>query len=107
MKARLPIKTLQKQLLNWYEEEKREMPWRNDREPYRILVSEFMLQQTQVKIVIPYFERWMKSFPTLKKLAQARETTVLKHWEGLGYYSRARNLRKGIQEYNYLFAYCK
>ena len=98
MKARLPIKTLQKQLLNWYEEEKREMPWRNDREPYRILVSEFMLQQTQVKIVIPYFERWMKSFPTLKKLAQARETTVLKHWEGLGYYSRARNLRKAAQK---------
>ena len=73
--------TLQKKLLHWYENEKREMPWRNNPNPYRILVSEFMLQQTQVKIVIPYFERWMKSFPTLKKLAQARETTVLKHWE--------------------------
>ena len=91
-------KTLQKKLLNWYADEKREMPWRDNLDPYRILVSEFMLQQTQVKTVIPYFERWMKSFPTLKKLAQARETTVLKHWEGLGYYSRARNLRKTAQK---------
>ena len=73
-------KTLQKHLLNWYEDEKREMPWRNNCDPYRILVSEFMLQQTQVKTVIPYFERWIKSFPTLKKLAAARESTVLKHW---------------------------
>ncbi len=73
------------------------MPWRNDRNPYRILVSEFMLQQTQVKTVIPYFERWMKSFPTLQKLARARESTILKHWEGLGYYSRARNLKKTAQ----------
>jgi A/G-specific adenine glycosylase len=95
--ARLPIKTLQTRLLKWYGEEKREMPWRNNRDPYRILVSEFMLQQTQVKTVIPYFERWMKSFPTLQKLARAREFTVLKHWEGLGYYSRARNLRKTAQ----------
>ncbi len=74
------------------------MPWRNNRNPYRILVSEFMLQQTQVKTVIPYFERWMKSFPTLQKLAQARESTVLKHWEGLGYYSRARNLKRTAQK---------
>ena len=91
------LKTLQKKLLNWYGEEKREMPWRNDRNPYRILVSEFMLQQTQVKTVIPYFERWMKSFPTVQKLARARESTILKHWEGLGYYSRARNLKKSAQ----------
>ena len=73
------------------------MPWRNNLDPYRILVSEFMLQQTQVTPLIPYFERWMKSFPTLQKLAQARESAVLKHWEGLGYYSRARNLRKTAQ----------
>lgn len=90
-------KTLQQKLLSWYEEEKREMPWRENLDPYRILVSEFMLQQTQVKTVIPYFEQWMKSFPTLEKLGQARESTVLKHWEGLGYYSRARNLRKAAQ----------
>ncbi|HIE42675.1 MAG TPA: A/G-specific adenine glycosylase [Nitrospinaceae bacterium] len=97
MKTRISSKILQKLLLNWYEEEKREMPWRNNLDPYRILVSEFMLQQTQVKTVIPYFERWIKSFPTLRKLAQARESIVLKHWEGLGYYSRARNLRKAAQ----------
>jgi A/G-specific adenine glycosylase len=90
-------KTMQKKLLKWYGEEKREMPWRNSRNPYSILVSEFMLQQTQVKTVIPYFERWMKSFSTLKKLAQAHDSTVLKHWEGLGYYSRARNLKKTAQ----------
>ncbi len=89
--------TLQKKLLTWYEKEKREMPWRNDLNPYRILVSEFMLQQTQVKTVISYFERWMKSFPSLQKLAKAQESTVLKHWEGLGYYSRARNLKKTAQ----------
>ncbi len=74
------------------------MPWRNNRNPYSILVAEFMLQQTQVKTVIPYFERWMKSFPNLKKLAGAHESTVLKHWEGLGYYSRARNLHKSAQK---------
>ena len=98
MTPRISTKTLQKKLLNWYEDEKRELPWHNNRDPYRILVSEFMLQQTQVKMVIPYFERWIKSFPTLQKLAEARESTVLKHWEGLGYYSRARNLRKAAQK---------
>ena len=90
-------RTLQKKLLDWYRKEKRAMPRRNNRNPYNILVSEFMLQQTQVKTVIPYFERWMKSFPTIQKLARARESTVLKHWEGLGYYSRARNLKKAAQ----------
>jgi A/G-specific adenine glycosylase len=98
MNTRIPTKTLQTKLLKWYEKEKREMPWRKNQDPYRILVSEIMLQQTQVKTVIPYFERWMKSFPTLKKLAQARESTVLKHWEGLGYYSRARNLKKAAKQ---------
>lgn len=98
MEPGISSRTSQKQLLKWYEEEKREMPWRNNQNPYRILVSEFMLQQTQVKTVIPYFERWMKSFPTVQKLAQAPESTVLKHWEGLGYYSRARNLKKAAQK---------
>ena len=97
MLIKISKKPLQKKLLDWYQKEKREMPWRNNRNPYRILVSEFMLQQTKVKTVIPYFERWMKSFPTLQKLARARESTVLKHWEGLGYYSRARNLKKTAQ----------
>ena len=85
------IKTFQSRLLNWYNNQKRGMPWRKNRDPYRILVSEFMLQQTQVKTVIPYFKKWMKSFPTTKKLASASESNVLKHWEGLGYFSRARN----------------
>ena len=97
MNTHVSSNTLQKKLLAWYEKEKREMPWRNNLNPYRILVSEFMLQQTQVKTVIPYFERWIKSFPTLQKLARAQESTVLKHWEGLGYYSRARNLKKTAQ----------
>jgi len=97
MNTHVSSKSLQNKLLAWFEKEKREMPWRNDLNPYRILVSEFMLQQTQVKTVIPYFERWMKSFPTLQKLAKAQESTVLKHWEGLGYYSRARNLKKTAQ----------
>ena len=88
------IKIFQSRLLNWYNNQKREMPWRKNRDPYRILVSEFMLQQTQVKTVIPYFKKWMESFPTAKKLASASESNVLKHWEGLGYYSRARNLLK-------------
>ena len=78
------IKTFQSRLLNWYNNQKREMPWRKTRDPYRILVSEFMLQQTQVKTVIPYYRKWMESFPTAKKLASATESNVLKHSEGLG-----------------------
>ncbi|MEK9628256.1 MAG: A/G-specific adenine glycosylase [Nitrospinota bacterium] len=92
------IKKTQTRLLKWYHRQKREMPWRENRNPYRIFVSEFMLQQTQVKTVIPYFNKWMKSFPTVKKLAAASESKVLKHWEGLGYYSRARNLLKSAKQ---------
>ena len=88
---------IQKTLLDWFDRDQRDMPWRGTGNPYPIWVSEIMLQQTQVKTVIPYFERWMKSFPTLKKLAGAREETVLKHWEGLGYYSRARNLHRAAK----------
>ena len=88
------IKNFHSRLLSWYDQKKRDLPWRKNRDPYRILVSEFMLQQTQVKTVIPYFIKWMKSFPTVKRLATASESNVLKHWEGLGYYSRARNLLK-------------
>ena len=71
MIAQNKIKNLQSRLLKWYDEQKRDMPWRKNRNPYRILVSEFMLQQTQVKTVIPYYKKWMKSFPTAKKLATA------------------------------------
>ncbi len=94
MLARKTVKTLQSSLTDWYQQEKRDLPWRETRNPYHILVSEFMLQQTQVKTVIPYYTRWAKSFPTVQKLAAASESRVLKHWEGLGYYSRARNLHR-------------
>jgi A/G-specific adenine glycosylase len=90
-------RNIQKSLLGWFDREQRDMPWRRTGDPYPIWVSEIMLQQTQVKTVIPYFERWMKSFPTLQKLARSREETVLKHWEGLGYYSRARNLHRAAK----------
>lgn len=91
------IKSIQASLAKWYRQEKRDLPWRDTQDPYRILVSEFMLQQTQVKTVIPYYQRWIKSFPNAKVLAKARETNVLKHWEGLGYYSRARNLHRSAK----------
>ena len=88
---------LQTALLGWFDSEQRDMPWRGTGDPYRIWVSEIMLQQTQVNTVIPYYQRWMKSFPTPHKLARSREETVLKHWEGLGYYSRARNLHQAAK----------
>ena len=97
MKSTAAKRKIQKALLGWFDTEQRDMPWRRTGNPYPIWVSEIMLQQTQVKTVIPYFERWMKSFPTLQKLARAREDTVLKHWEGLGYYSRARNLHRAAK----------
>ena len=89
--------TIVKNLLRWYLTEARELPWRQNRDPYGIWVSEIMLQQTQVKTVIPYWERWMKRLPDVDRLARARETTVIKLWEGLGYYSRARNLQRAAQ----------
>ena len=85
-------------LLEWYNENKRDLPWRRERDPYRIWVSEIMLQQTKVDTVIPYFERFMSLFPDSNTLAQAEEETVLKAWEGLGYYSRARNLHQAVKE---------
>ena len=84
-------------LLAWYEANKRDLPWRRLRDPYAIWVSETMLQQTRVETVIPYWERWLTLFPTVEALAQAPESDVLKAWEGLGYYSRARNLQKAAQ----------
>ncbi|HLV66309.1 MAG TPA: A/G-specific adenine glycosylase [Polyangiaceae bacterium] len=84
-------------LLRWYEEVGRDLPWRRHREPYAIWVSEVMLQQTQVRTVLPYFERWLRRFPTLSALAAADEDAVLHAWEGLGYYSRARNLRRAAR----------
>jgi len=81
-----------RRLLRWYRAHKRELPWRATRDPYRIWISEVMLQQTTVPAVIPYFERWIERFPDIKALARADLQSVLKEWQGLGYYQRARNL---------------
>jgi len=84
-------------LLKWYRQYARDLPWRRTRDPYAIWLSEIMLQQTQVQTVVAYYERFLKRLPTVEKLARARLDTVLKLWEGLGYYSRARNLHKAAQ----------
>jgi A/G-specific adenine glycosylase len=84
----------QRSLLNWYGANARVLPWRVAPSPYKTVVSEFMLQQTQVKTVLPYFARWLETLPDFASLAAASEAQVLKLWEGLGYYSRARNLHK-------------
>jgi A/G-specific adenine glycosylase len=90
-------------ILNWYTRQGRKLPWRGSLNPYAVWVSEIMLQQTRVETVIPYFERWMERFPSIAALAAASEQEVLSVWEGLGYYSRARNLYKAarivMQEY--------
>ncbi|MFC6200517.1 A/G-specific adenine glycosylase [Lactiplantibacillus nangangensis] len=88
------IKAFQTTLLDWYDKAGRDLPWRHDHEPYHIWVSEIMLQQTQVQTVIPYYERFMAWFPTVTALAQAPEERLLKAWEGLGYYSRVRNMQR-------------
>ena len=85
-------------LLAWYDEEMRLLPWRENTDPYRVWVSEIMLQQTQVVTVIPYFHRFLEWFPTIRDLANAPEDKLLKAWEGLGYYSRVRNMQKAAQE---------
>ncbi len=82
-------------LKDWFLANRRSLPWRRDPTPYKVWVSEIMLQQTQVAVVIPYFERWMEEFPNIERLAQTPLEKILKCWEGLGYYSRARNLLKG------------
>lgn len=87
----------QQDLIEWYNQNKRDLPWRKNRDAYRIWISEVMLQQTTVAAVIPYYEKFMKRFPTVKKLAEASEPEVLEMWAGLGYYSRARNLHKASQ----------
>lgn len=85
-------------LLDWYEYNARELPWRSDVSPYRTWISEIMLQQTQVETVMPYFARWMARFPDIETLAAADEQDVLAVWEGLGYYSRARNLHRAARQ---------
>lgn len=88
---------VQNRLLPWFEEHQRDLPWRRKRTPYRVWISEAMLAQTRVDTVIPYFGRFMKRFPSLRALAAAPLDDVLKQWEGLGYYSRARNLHKAAR----------
>ena len=80
-------------LLYWYSQNKRDLPWRNTRDPYKIWLSEIILQQTRVNQGLPYFVRFLNEFPTIYDLAEASEDKVLKIWQGLGYYSRARNLQ--------------
>ena len=85
-------KEFRQRLRAWFRQQGRDLPWRRTRDPYAILVSEMMLQQTTVAAVVPYYERWMKRFPTVRELAGAEESEVLALWQGLGYYRRARNL---------------
>lgn len=92
------LAALRRALQTWSAEHQRELPWRNIGDPYRVWISEVMLQQTTVAAVIPYFQRFLQRFPNVQSLAAAEEADVLKLWEGLGYYSRARNLHKGAKE---------
>jgi len=94
------IEDFRKQLAEWYAEAQRPLPWRTEPSLYRTVVSELMAQQTQIKTMLPYFERWMQRFPDFETLAKSQENEVLKHWEGLGYYSRARNLHKLAKAYS-------
>lgn len=93
----MPLENQIIQLKKWFLSKKRDLPWRQTNDPYAIWISEIMLQQTQVSVVIPYFEKWMEAFPTVEKLASSDIDSVIKIWEGLGYYSRARNLHLGAK----------
>ncbi|TFJ91475.1 A/G-specific adenine glycosylase [Lentibacillus salicampi] len=92
------ISAFQEQLIDWYQANKRDLPWRHDQDPYKVWVSEIMLQQTRVDTVIPYFQRFISNYPSLYDLAYADQQDVLKTWEGLGYYSRVRNLQNAVRE---------
>ena len=94
MKPALPLR---RPLLDWYRRHRRDLPWRRTRDPYRIWVSEVMLQQTTVKTATPYYDAFLADFPDLASLARAAEEDVLALWSGLGYYHRARNLRRGAR----------
>jgi A/G-specific adenine glycosylase len=92
------LRTFRKNLLEWFRAYRRELPWRLNKDPYRVWLSEIMLQQTRVAAVIPYFERFLARFPTITALAEAPAEEVLRLWSGLGYYSRARNLQRAAQQ---------
>jgi A/G-specific adenine glycosylase len=95
---KIDVQQFQNDLIGWFTNEKRDLPWRRERDPYRIWVSEIMLQQTRVDTVIPYYEKFMEQFPSLDEFANADEEKILKAWEGLGYYSRVRNLQSACKE---------
>jgi A/G-specific adenine glycosylase len=96
--SKAAVAYLRRQLLAWYALQGRDLPWRRTQDPYAIWISEIMLQQTQVKTVMPYYECWLGTFPTVHALAEAEQQAVLKSWEGLGYYARARNLHRAAQQ---------
>ncbi|MBQ8497886.1 MAG: A/G-specific adenine glycosylase [Clostridia bacterium] len=89
-----PLEMMIQPLIAWYQKNKRPLPWRNDPSPYHVWISEIMLQQTRIEAVIPYYERFLKELPDIKSLAEVSDDQLMKLWEGLGYYSRARNLKK-------------
>src|SRR5215468_9320681 len=92
------VRRFQQRLIRWYERHGRDLPWRHTRDPYRILVSEIMLQQTQVKRVRNFYERFLRRYPTIQALAESTEPAVREAWDGLGYYARARNLRRTARQ---------
>ncbi|WP_409305912.1 A/G-specific adenine glycosylase [Peribacillus sp. SCS-155] len=92
------IEAFRNDLISWFEKEQRDLPWRKDQDPYKVWVSEIMLQQTRVETVIPYFNRFIEWFPSLEEFAKADQEKILKAWEGLGYYSRVRNLHSAVKE---------
>src|ERR1700733_1033797 len=93
----LDAAAIRRSLLQWYRKHKRDLPWRRTQDPYRIWISEIMLQQTRVAAVIPYYERFLTLFPDASALASATEPQLLAAWAGLGYYTRARNLQKAAR----------
>jgi A/G-specific adenine glycosylase len=96
--AGLRVRAVRRRLLAWYQEHKRDLPWRRTQDPYRIWISEIMLQQTRVAAAIPYYERFLKRFPNVRALASAPERDLLAAWAGLGYYARARNAQKAARK---------
>src|ERR1700730_18378611 len=98
MPAAAALPSFQAQLLGWFAGAMRDLDWRRTRDPYRVWISEIMLQQTRVAVVLPYYRRLLELFPTVDALARARRESVLRSWAGLGYYSRARNLHRAAKE---------
>src|SRR5712671_5663042 len=92
------IRAYHRSLLRWYSSNGRDLPWRRTRDPYAVLVSEFMLQQTPVSTVLPYYKNWLRRFPSFAALARASEADVLHAWQGLGYYARPRNLHSTAKQ---------